>query len=257
MADNRVFGTIEYGFREALQKLSDSMKDASAIVGKWKEICTSDQPTVTLTMSDGTHEVMTLAGIKESLNDWVNKTTGTLTRSRFKALITGGHYAELGGTYLTFSNYKRPQRGGASVLSYRSIGAFADAADTYRLSFVEDTDRFASLFTLPKVLVISAGINLASIGDTLVHKVAIRSTPATASLPYARQDAPVSPIATEFFIYNETLSTITIEFYSGADYSQKVASIAIPAHVSGQLRPAVHLLCVGDVDSPVSIARVV
>lgn len=256
MADNRISGKIEYGFREALQKLADSMKDASAIVGKWKDICTSDQPTTTLTMSTGTYEVMTLAGIKESLNAWMDKATGTLVRSHFKAEVTGSHYANLGGSYLTFANRKPNQKGGGKIPSYRSLGAFADVADTYRLSYVDDTDRFTSMFVLPKVLVISLGIKTTTVDGAQVHKVAIRSTE-VGHLPYHREDTPAAPLATEFFIHNDLMNAVTIEFYSGADYSQKVASIAVPAHVPGRLRTAVHLLCIGHIGAPVSISRAV
>lgn len=256
MADNRVSGKIEYGFREALQKLADSMKDASAIVGKWKDICTSDQPTTTLTMSTGTYEVMTLTGIKESLSDWVNKTSGTLIRTAFQAQA-GSAFSYLRGSLLTFSHSKTSQHGGAKVPSYRSLGAFADVADTYRLSFVSDTDRFTSMFELPKVLEISLGTKFTSVGDTLVHKVAIRSTPNVGSLPDGRADKPVSSLATEFFIHNTLLNPVTVEFYSGADFSQKVASIVIPAHVSGRMRTALHFLCIGEVGAPVSISRVI
>lgn len=256
MADNRVFGKIEYGFREALQKLSDSMKDASAIVGKWKDICTSDQPTITLTLSDGTHEVMTLTGIKDSLTELTNKTTGMLIRNAFKA-ESGGRSTTMRPLYTVFHNEKHPSSGGAKVPSYRCVTAFADVIDVYRLSSTGDTDQFSSLFYLPKVLEISSNTKLSVVDDARIHKVAIRSTQAVGGLPYYRDDTPEAPFATEFYIQNDLPSPTTIEFYSGADFGQKVASIVIPAHIPGRLRTAVHLLCVGAVGAPVSITRVV
>lgn len=257
MADNRVFGKIEYGFKEALQKLVDSMKDASAIVGGWKDLCTSDKPTITFTMSDGDHEVMTLTGIKESLSDWVNKTSGTLVRSVFRAGNTDNRYARLRSMMLTFVNSKPYQLGGTYVPSYRSLGAFADVADTYRLSFVSDTDTFSSMYALPKVLEIALGIEYTTVGGARIHKVGIRSTPDVGSLPDGRQDKPASSLATEFFIHNMTMTDFTIEFYSGADLGQAVASVVVPGQAEGQLRPAVHLLCIGPVGAPVSISKVV
>lgn len=255
MADKSVSGKIEYGFREALQVLADSMKDASAIVGKWKEICTSGEPTVTLTMSDGTHEVMTLTGIKDSLTDWVAKTTGTLVRNAFEA-ASGGLFTRVGSRYTVFRNEKRSPSGGANIPSYRCVTAFADVVDAYRLSATEDTDRFDSLFKLPKVLEITAKTKLTTVGSVKVHKVAIRSTPATGNLPYARDDSPDAPFATEFYIQNGLTSPVTVEFYSGTDYSEKVASVVAPAQ-SGSSRTAIHLLCVGAVGSPVGISRVI
>lgn len=255
MAANRVFGKIEYGFQEALQKLADSMKDASAIVGGWKDICTSDRPTITFTMSDGDHEVMTLAGVKESLNAWVNKTTGTLVRTLFKA---GGssNYAALRETRLTFSHLKANHLGGQRVPSYRSLGAFADVIDVYRLSHVEDTDYFTSLFELPRVLEANLGVATTAVGDARVHKVAIRSTPSSGSFPDGREAGPATPLATEFLIHNALSSPITVEFYSGADFGQKVATVQVPGAPREGLHTAQRFLCYGAAGAPVSIAKV-
>lgn len=251
MADNRVFGNIEYGFKEALHKLADAMKDASAIVGKWKEICTSSKPTVTLEMGGGEYEVMTLAGIKESLGDWANQTSGLLVRSRFQAEngIRKSTYGYKGAVYQG-AYLPTGINGARGEPFYKVSNAYNSSGDVYCLSSESTIDYFIDILHIPRYIGFTSAIASES-QSQVIHSIGIRPITEVNQFPIydVRKTAPFQ-LGTDFFISNLSNTGITIKFYTGTSYDQFITQVDVPAG------KAKHLMCLETIKGDMRIQEV-
>lgn len=252
MASNPITGKIEYGFKDALQRLSASVADAMAIVYNWEKICTSPDPEVTLHMHDGDHMVMTLSGLRSAVVDWAKSTTGTLIRSHFRAESSGETYHDVGPSYDTQVGLGSNYKGGSRITYWRTGTAFNEVYDMYCLSYTDDTDRFGSLCQVPRYITLNGFHTkfFAEGTDQYVHKVAIRTLQDKTYYPPQGRDSDPYAIAADVFLQNAMSSEVVIQFYSGPNFDQFAGDVRLPPD------SVTHVLITEVLGSPIRVKRI-